>query len=1258
MTRSIQEFVKIDFSQLETHQLLKSPTTSLLGVSEETRSALQQINIHTVFDLATSRVFEAAGNITRSAHHQDDLYARHGFASSAMVSNSAVDTPISELIKYKLDVLDGIGKNNSDSIVNALYLDTVRDLSLWPPYLAARSIVDQAFNLQPEADPQAPKELLPTAGEHATETVSYEKIFIDRIDSSQQDATDDLVEVGAIDLANVNDETTVFTTPAHGAVLTFTQSWYPTAVSLGQLLHSVGLAPGESTRVAVIEWSREESGRLQEQVGQDERLSAASEQSRAIAEVQQAVATEIQEGRSKTETRGTTKSAGGGFGLITDVFGIGGSAQKARTSGSSSTVASSQGKRELSATMNQSISASTKQNSTAVRNRRASVIREVQQSEKEEISTRVVTNYNHSHALSIHYYEVVQIYKVATRLSEYQRCLFIPMKPFNFLDGRIILRYRHILMESALDGYTRDLLEQSTGNILIRQTLPKLVKGERERSLSPDVLLNSIHCSSSRRNKYQIYLEDKVIPIEVDASDTTTLIEPMVPINKMQKIVIEYDESESQNEDDLNVGFILNFRHPKRLSSHNYHFIAKLPDSNSTTFIKVERPDVGHLLVPRLNEEPLYYSQAIWQSLGPEEIALMLGKYTYHNARLIEQIDPTPLTSYGNYLVFRWFPPEANIDGLEQVLDMSASLKANRPVFKEELDGNQIEAIDKQIRQVWPWISWKHRHIDLTYVEESMVPLPTDGVFAEAILGRYNASEKLDITRFWDWQESPIPHQASEIAPIQAGSRQGPDELASPRLDAPLVNYQVPQTLPDPAGLTAVLNAVMASNMFRDMSGSAGNITALNKALQNSAESAAAAGSLAAQNLDTMAELEAEKIRAARDVMMSYMGAQGSTGGSKSSNSRVGAMINQGKDMDQRKQTHANSQLSSNSSNNKLPNRQPPSPSSGQSSNHEDEAFRAATGSVSGAIKQARTDMPSSSEPKTKKRDSSPGFTDVTEEQIGSSTFLGNILLGGFDIGKSDLKEPHKNALRGLSENLGDNGYIVSIEGRASVPGAEPDNQRLSERRAESAAYFLLQQGVDSNRIPQPIGYGETNPITNSGLSENATERSVRVTYQAQYNFVVAAPSPKKKPAEKSYSEWEIRLKLGKGGGGIKGKFLAYAYETEIRNIKTKEIIYGRISGAGLVGGVTLVDKLDPWTEWVRFTTATQIKNSDWHEEWVRVTRLNVSIYLVSGDKLVLSFHRETSPRNIEFKTDMDDDGSLGFDGNIGAGKFFVKEIK
>ena len=67
---------------------------------------------------------------------------------------------------------------------------------------------------------------------------------------------------------------------------------------------------------------------------------------------------------------------------------------------------------------NQGITASTHQAAMSSRNRRASAVSEVTEAGRVEQSTRVVANFNHMHALSIQYYEVVQTFRVTTSVSQ------------------------------------------------------------------------------------------------------------------------------------------------------------------------------------------------------------------------------------------------------------------------------------------------------------------------------------------------------------------------------------------------------------------------------------------------------------------------------------------------------------------------------------------------------------------------------------------------------------------------------------------------------------------------------------------------------------------------------------------------------------------------------------------------------------------------------------------------------------------------
>jgi hypothetical protein len=62
--------------------------------------------------------------------------------------------------------------------------------------------------------------------------------------------------------------------------------------------------------------------------------------------------------------------------------------------------------------------------------------------------------------------------------------------------------------------------------------------------------------------------------------------------------------------------------------------------------------------------------------------------------------------------------------------------------------------------------------------------------FAEAVLGRFNSAEKLDITRFWNWQDSPIPIQPSDSADHRGLARAIDAAIAPGQPSTPIVSIQ------------------------------------------------------------------------------------------------------------------------------------------------------------------------------------------------------------------------------------------------------------------------------------------------------------------------------------------------------------------------------------------------------------------------------------------------------------------------------------
>ena len=165
---------------------------------------------------------------------------------------------VGEWSRQSLTILTGVSAAEANTLSNALSLTTVRDLALWPPYLAAKAILQSALGeteTPPLADAEAPADLVPKSGVYPTERVFFRKLLIDLAPQPGQGITP-VENAGAIDLDASLASPTAFQRLATGALLTFRQSWYSEGLTLGQLLHSLMLGPGESTRVAMIDWSR------------------------------------------------------------------------------------------------------------------------------------------------------------------------------------------------------------------------------------------------------------------------------------------------------------------------------------------------------------------------------------------------------------------------------------------------------------------------------------------------------------------------------------------------------------------------------------------------------------------------------------------------------------------------------------------------------------------------------------------------------------------------------------------------------------------------------------------------------------------------------------------------------------------------------------------------------------------------------------------------------------------------------------------
>lgn len=966
------DLVRTEFRNLPIRDLLHRSPQILLGVNPDAVAVLTALEVNTVFDLATSAVFGAAAKLLDAGSDLHSPLYQHGSPTADLVREAeATGKKVDELQFLPVGVLESIPAAQVPDVESVLDVQTVRDLALYPPYRAALRMLTALYFPEnvPDFDPERPADLLPKTGEYPTERVQYTTLLMDEI---QMGDGDQMVNVSSaafkpLDLARLAAGDAGFKKVAFGALLTFNQSWYAQGVTLGQLLHSTSLAPGESTRVAVIDWSRKSRAGETEVISETDDLTNDTSQNRSISEVTQAVANEAQSGFSQansnsTSTQEGTSSAGEISAPLGGLFGgpsgsVGHTSSEATTNTRADSYSTSFGHRDIGSTMMQNVNDRTHQHAHSSRSRRASVVKEVSQSEHEGVSTRVLANYNHMHALTIHYYEVVQVYRVEVAVVKADKVVFIPVQLVDFQNDGMIRRFQGVLARAALtfqireallnldvleiaperetnftvlgnrlSFYLKDALATRTGigaTAMVRRGEPALAadaapaKAEPEQPLAMlrrdanvtsrvrlsdalpilqqvnDHLWTSdqagrlsglLNRSVLRGDSNSIYLPTDVsveggavsaggtpmkIVFHTQHGATVTAVSADHPLAMSEVSKIGITGSSSERDVSAVVTLTVN-RNGVRFPLELPAVTVQKGANGETRVVQVRPGGVNANLKQHLNEHRMHYSQAVLRSLDGTQIALLLSGFGLDvNGEMVpvaQVVEPKPIRYVGNYLAFK----------------MNTDASSDRV-----------------------WSKWLSDHgIHLGSAKEDIVPLPSGGTFAEAVLGRSNCAEKLDITRFWNWQDSPIPLQPTEIAAIQTGSRATNEDVKPGQLSNPIINITTPASLPDPSGTAAVLAAIQNGGMFRDMSGLQGTLALAQAALQATSAGAATAGQQAGTNMNSLLTANTERQRIAAEMITSLAktaaaaytgGAAGGGGGGISgggNHSQDGAKIN------------------------------------------------------------------------------------------------------------------------------------------------------------------------------------------------------------------------------------------------------------------------------------------------------------------------------------------------------------------------------
>jgi hypothetical protein len=721
------------------------------------------------------------------------------------------------------------------------------------------------------------------------------------------------------------------TTIAHGHLLHFKQIWKNDGYSIGRVLQSIPLMPGQQKNIAVMEWNRTNISLRQEDQTTSEQLTNSMSRDRDVSEVMESAFAENIRASSQvnSKTSGWSIGASVGFPIGPVMVGVSGGYSSSRSNASSS--ASQNASRNLSANSMNKLRDNINQSATSMRSQRSTVIQTVSQNESFSVTTEVIANYNHCHALTMQYFEILRHIVIEQQLVDVQECLFVPL-PMSVFNQNKILRWKNtlsgvLLQRDLREGlnavdrmvnkykfvdfpegrYADENIDYIEGEMTISfnfvRPLDQIDEEGKEKfealrvilennplyrmyGLFNTILNNYKQVALNLQKERDAIFENEIVPKIVDGLVNSLIIENAgIALPGFDFTLIDpyenkrisgweslfkyanqgrFSEISSKNKPlrirfktttplgikrssmtsfeikfDLNkVGLdgitafpsenriILHSVNAKYSTQHyngilvsNYNIKDDIkPGTDDKASVrtplnaeekknpKFEDAVLTSKLISHLNEYLEYYHKQIWLNMDPNRLfSLVDGFIAPHSGgkSVASVCDNQIIGVIGNNLVLK-VAPGYKLD----------------PTYNLTEAGNLLE-----------------HYQPTTPPDPFRICFPTNGIYAEAVMGACNSCEKIDDTRYWKWEEHPIPNKPTEIQPISTASRYvDPGNLQTKDLATPMINIQNAPEAPAPTGLGGVFDLMGKSGIFSDMTGLAGNQEIVKHALSENAK--------------------------------------------------------------------------------------------------------------------------------------------------------------------------------------------------------------------------------------------------------------------------------------------------------------------------------------------------------------------------------------------------------------------------------------
>jgi hypothetical protein len=616
-----------------------------------------------------------------------------------------------------------------------------------------------------------------------------------------------------------------------GAVLLYETTWAPMGHALGEIAYSLALAPCEQINLAVIEWSRHDQTVRGEDTSLAEQLQHNLRRDRSIEETVDAVLTESQKG----------SSVAGGLGANIGVANLSLSGSYAGTSGT----------RKVASDAVQEISDRIVQASTLAQRFNSTVIVQASQAERDAVQTRVVANHNHCHALTVLYYQVLRHFLVTTRLADKQDVILIKREVNEFKKHDEVLRYRTVFERALLEPSLRRCFDALEKEFCAQVRLDKRGFVEEPQDHELREMRAKIRTGEHGLDD-SIFLDSDVYVLEIKLSVKSGAPVPLIVLDELHR------RGYAAGLPNSHITGRRNLQIPEStvLAAQQEDIFTLRPsrrvDWGEVTAIEVSyiKPSFASarsydLVSLRLETSTQGDRWVLYDDATPINVTLTAGTPPLQPPATIklEPVGPFGPQQPADVLTD---PELCCVERLMQHLQDNALhysraiwLAEDRDVRAEwldlygfELDGQSGRLLDFVRNEIvgvvgdylaLPLASQEFADtLDVPRPEQRIVSLPTRGLFAEAKLGSCNACEELDVTRFWDWTESPCPELAPAIEGVHPGSR-AQAMTAAPTVTQPTLGIEAPPSAPEPASIAGVLEALGKSDVFKDMSGKEGS---------------------------------------------------------------------------------------------------------------------------------------------------------------------------------------------------------------------------------------------------------------------------------------------------------------------------------------------------------------------------------------------------------------------------------------------------